>query len=153
MREEKMTKADIDLINEKFNSTHTIIESNQSNLLTELGSLREILEGIKAQTTKTNGRVTKLEDTVRDIQLNDALHTVNCPLNKKFEEMDEDVTAFKEKMSTDLQEYNFFKKYPKLTVAIVAIVVITMLSGMIQITEAVKLNLFGRHEITTEVQK
>ena len=74
------------------------------------------LDAIEIQTTKTNGKVLKLEDKVQALQLNENQHIINCPQQKKIEKINE-----------DLLEYKMLIKYPKAMVigaVIFALVVI-----------------------------
>lgn len=111
-----------DLFEDKFKFYHSNIES-------QFTSVRTVLESIDAQVKKTNGRVTKLEEVVIDLRIADANHFRTCPQIAKIKEIEDSVAAYKVKIDADLQEYNFFKKYPKTAVGIVAgIVVIAILS-------------------------
>ncbi len=71
------------------------------------------LDAIEIQTTKTNGRVLKLEDKVQTLQLNENQHIINCPQAKRIEKLSEDLLTYKEKNSEDLMEYKMVIKYPK----------------------------------------
>jgi hypothetical protein len=80
--------------------------------------VHERLDEIRIQTTKTNGRVTSLEDQVMN-------HPVNCPVVPKVD-----------KIYNDLEEYRLIKKYPKLTVTIISIAVIGVLYGFFKISDS-----------------
>lgn len=127
-------------------------ESSKEYNEVKFSSMKETLASIDAQTKKTNGRVLKLEENVYNLQLNEAMHGVNCPHSQRMKDIENEIASYKSKMSEDLQEYNFFKKYPKLSITIIAIVVITMLSGIIQISDVVKSN-FGSKPATVETVK
>lgn len=110
-----------ELINEKFKSVHTKIDL-------QFSSIKDTLDSIDAQVKKTNGRVLKLEDTVYNLQLSDAMKSINCPQHlSRMKEIEDEIETFKNKINTDLEEYNFFKKYPKIAVATIAVVVIVLL--------------------------
>lgn len=115
-----------ELINEKFKSVHTIIEL-------QFSSIKNTLESIDNQVKKTNGRVLKLEENVYTLQLNDATHSMNCPHSKRMKDIEDEIASFKQKMSTDLEEYNFFKKYPKLSIGIITVMVLITLAGAMEI--------------------
>jgi predicted nuclease with TOPRIM domain len=50
--------------------------------------INEKLDAITEQTTRTNGRVTKLENQVFQIQINELNHTKACPQNKRLEKLE-----------------------------------------------------------------
>ena len=54
-------------------STHTAEINGKFNVI------NEILERIEVQTTKTNGRVNKLEEKAIILELNDVKHLSECP--------------------------------------------------------------------------
>ncbi len=87
-------------LEEKFSGLNTHINAQFENV-------HERLDRIEIQTTKTNGRVTLLENTVEH-------HPIHC-----------DVKPVVEKIQEDLAEYRFFKKYPKV---FIGILLVTMLS-------------------------
>lgn len=72
--------------------------------------INDKLDAIKEQTTKTNGRVTDLEGAVDVLHDKILLHPSECSKAK-------DIDALRE----DLIEYKFFKRYPKMTVIMVAV--------------------------------
>jgi len=116
-----------ELINEKFKSVHTKIDL-------QFSGIKNTLESIDTQVKKTNGRVLKLEDTVYNLQLSDAMKSVNCPQHLvRMKEIEDEIENFKIKINSDLEEYNFFKKYPKIAVVTIAVVVITLLLGYSEI--------------------
>lgn len=135
-----------ELINEKFKSVHTIIEL-------QFSSIKNTLESIENQVKKTNGKVLKLEENVYTLQLNEATHSINCPHSKRMKDIENEIATFKQKMSSDLEEYNFFKKYPKLSVGIIAVVVIVMLAGAMEIKSKFDASTTPQPKQTTEVQK
>jgi len=69
-------------------------------------NVHDKLDAIEKQTTRTNGRVTELETK-------ESTHVVNCPVAAKVERID-----------GELIEYRMFKKYPKLGIGIVAVLVL-----------------------------
>ena len=112
-----------ELMNEKFKSVHAKIDL-------QFSSIKGVLESIDTQTKKTNGRVLKLEDTVYNLQLSDALKSVNCPQHlSRIKEIEDEIETFKVKINSDLEEYNFFKKYPKIAIGTIAIAVLVLLLG------------------------
>jgi hypothetical protein len=112
-----------ELINEKFKSVHTKIDL-------QFSGIKGTLDSIDTQVKKTNGRVLKLEDTVYNLQLSDAMKSVNCPQHlSRMKEIEDEIESFKVKINADLEDYNFFRKYPKIAVGTIAITVIIMLLG------------------------
>ena len=87
-------------------------------------NVMEMLSIIREQTTKTNGRVTKVEDDIKNLTSIENKHVVNCPrisdiekINTKLEKMDEDALIVK-----------IFNKYPKQLLTLVVALVIIALS-------------------------
>ena len=68
------------------------------------------LSSIEIQTTKTNGRVTILENKVENVEKDLLTHPINCNLANE-------VKAIK----IDLEEYRFFKRYPKVFIGIILV--------------------------------
>jgi len=77
-------------------------------------NVHDKLDAIEKQTTKTNGRVSILEDK-------ESVHYINCPVKSEFE-----------KVNADLAEYRMLKKYPKITIGIIAVTVLIFLYGGIR---------------------
>ena len=74
-------------------------------------TLTEILKRIESQTTKTNGRVTVLEERVHEMDLQDWEHLLNCPQAPRVDQINK-----------DLEEYRVAKKYPKLTAGVLVVI-------------------------------
>ena len=87
-------------------------------------TVHERLDGIEKQTIKTNSRVNKLEDNERDIKELITTHAGSCPALKNIEDIKD-----------NLQEYNFFKKYPKLALLIISVAVIMVVMSAYQIAQ------------------
>jgi hypothetical protein len=89
-------------LEEKFKGLHIQMD-------TEFKLLNDSINRVEAQTIKTNGRVTELEKS----------HSViNCPNTKKLDDI-----------SDDLMEYNFIRKYPKVAILVISIVVVMFLAS------------------------
>lgn len=119
-----MTKDERELIEEKFKFLHLQLDSD----MTLIG---KDLTFIKEQTTKTNNRVTHLEENVDKMdeefraEIAWGHHIVDvraleCPNVKVFAELRKDISDVKKEKSKDIDsikegllEYNFMKKYPK----------------------------------------
>lgn len=135
-----------ELIDEKFKSVHTKIDL-------QFSSIRETLNSIDTQVKKTNGKVLKLEDTVYNLQLSDALKSVNCPQHlARMKEIEDEIEEFKTKINNDLQEYNFFKKYPKLSVSIIAGVVIMVIIGFLEFNSKLNIQPNGGSNAPTVIE-
>jgi hypothetical protein len=87
-------------------------------LQSEFKHIRSELSFIKEQTTKTNSRVSHLENDIVSLKLSDANHVINCPVNPKVDQIKD-----------DLEEYRVMKKYPRLAIILITVfVVITVFS-------------------------
>ena len=98
---------------ERFAALVTLINSHHI-------VVTEKLEKIETQTTKTNGRVTHLEEFQRDAQRVIDTREINCPVVEKLDKKIE--VTLSEKYS-DLQ---FFLKHPKLFIG--GLVVLTLMA-------------------------
>jgi hypothetical protein len=120
-----------ELMNEKFKSVHTKMDL-------QFEGIRGVLESIDSQVKKTNGKVLKLEDTVYNLQLSDAMKSINCPQHlTRIKEIEDEIETFKSKINTDLEEYNFFKKYPKIAIGTIAILVVILLLGYAEVRSVI----------------
>jgi hypothetical protein len=108
-----MTKDEKLLIDEKFHGLASLINARFENV-------EDRLERIEGQTTKTNGRVSALEEK-------ELTHIITCPNVPKIEKINE-----------ELAEYKMFKKYPKMGLAIIAAAVIMFLITTFNSVEKVK---------------
>lgn len=114
-----MTQPEKDLIDEKFRGIASLMNAHFENV-------DEKLERIENQTVKTNGRVTELEKK-------ELIHLAECPAMPEIQ-------AIKD----DLAEYRFFKKYPKIAIGIVFVLImsfgITIFQTYTKVNENFKLN-------------
>jgi hypothetical protein len=81
-------------------------------------NVHDKLDSIEAQTTKTNGNVSGLEDKVIALEEAFIAHPINCPQGVKID-----------KIRDDLEEYRVIKKYPKIAIVIIAIFAIMLAIG------------------------
>ena len=116
------------LLDEKFKNLHNIMEVNYASIQTTLNS-------IDAQVKKTNGRVTKLEEVTNTLILKDATHSINCPQITRIKTIESEIETFKDKINKDLEEYNFFKRYPKIAIGTIAVLVVIMLLGIAEVKD------------------
>ena len=67
----------------------SLLEANRKQITGELSGqynlIKNDLSHIKEQTTKTNGRVTKLEGQMQNVLLQEASHDQNCPVLSRVE--------------------------------------------------------------------
>lgn len=108
------------LLDEKFNGVHTSI-----NL--QFDGIKNQLNNIEKQTTRTNGRVNKLEESVIELQLSNAKHVYNCPQNNRFDKLEKALEDYKTENNKNLTEYSFVKKYPKISIGIIVVSVLIIL--------------------------
>lgn len=54
-------------------------------------NVHDTLDAIREQTTKTNGRVTKLEGEMSEVKINEISHVINCPVSPKVETLETNV--------------------------------------------------------------
>lgn len=80
------------------------------------------LSSIEIQTTKTNGRVCVLENKVDQVEKDLLTHPMTC----------NQATEIKE-MKKDLEEYRFFKKYPKVFIGIILVAALITWYGFRQL--------------------
>ena len=77
------------------------------------------LSSIEIQTTRTNGRVTELESKVDKVEKDLLTHPINCNQASEIIEI-----------KKDLEEYRFFKKYPKVFILIILVALISGFYGI-----------------------
>jgi len=106
-----MTRDERELFNEKIRGIYAAIDANANINNEHFKTQTEILTRIEAQTTKTNGRVTELEETVHNLELQDKDHVLSCPHGTRIGEIDR-----------DLEEYRMAKRYPKFTAGAIVMV-------------------------------
>jgi len=94
------------LINERFTSIHTAIDLQFVNV-------NEKLNHIQSSVNAVNSRVTILENS-------DKQHYNNCQLAQK-------ISTRLDVVEKNLEEYNFFKKYPKIGITILVMSVLIVL--------------------------
>jgi len=100
-----------DQIEKNFEMNNRILEEKFNNVHLELRAIKE-------QTTKTNGRVTKLEDKA---EVSSIMHH-NCPVKKELDD-------YKKEMENDLLLLTFARNYPKITGIIFGVLVMLIASG------------------------
>lgn len=104
-----MTDEYKELLDIKFSHLLEKMEDNFTIVHTKLSSIDE-------QVKKTNGRVTKLEKDVVNIEKRDLTHILNCPQTQKINDIND-----------QLMEYKIIKKYPKFFLAAFVILVIIII--------------------------
>lgn len=102
-----------ELLDSKFSNLEQKIDSNHA-LQTEIST------NILNQATKTNGRVTKLEDRTTKLEVSDITHSINCPRISEIKEINAKIDL----QNGEMTEMRLIKKYPKTTVVVVASLVL-----------------------------
>ena len=121
-------------LNERF-------EGLNRHMNAQFETVHDRLERIEEQTTRTNGRVTDLEDDVGTLKERLVLHPIECSKAK-------DIEALKD----DLIEYKFFKRHPTWTIIIIAFFVITLIISSYGTFSTVSNNLKSK-EMFQDVQE
>lgn len=114
-----MTEPEKELIEEKFKGLHALLHARFENV-------EDRLDRIEEQTTKTNGRVTKLEDKQHASEIIAATHVINCPNVSKIKAIED-----------DLLEYKFSKKYPKIFYGGIFIIIIISILTIFDIVKTI----------------
>jgi len=113
-------------LNERFEGLAKVMRAQFINI-------HDKLDAIEEQTTKTNNRVSKLEEK-------EATHIINCPIAPKVEQLNE-----------DLAEYRMIKKYPKIFIGIIAFSVIMFIYGFAKIIQKQNVFQVTQDELKTQV--
>lgn len=126
-----------DLIEEKLKGVKRDVNNGFRNLNLKLDNQKTDLKRIEFQTIKTNGRVTELEKKTSQIELHEVEHMITCPQIGVINELKEDLEDKKadsnkkiQQLNDDLLEYRMLKRYPKISLAIVAITCILLIAGV-----------------------
>ena len=107
-----------DYLDEKFAMNNEVLNEKFTNVNLKLNA-------IEIQTTKTNGRVNKLEGKMEDIDKEALTHIIRCPIKKELDE-------YKEKMEADLLLFTVIRKYPRTSTLIIGILIVLLVSGSIE---------------------
>jgi len=125
------------LIEEKLKGVKRDVNNGFRNLNLKLDNQKTDLNRIELQTIKTNGRVTDLEKKTSQIELHEVEHMVTCPQIEIINELKEDLEEKKadsnkkiQQLNDDLLEYRMLKRYPKISLAIVAITCMLLIAGV-----------------------
>ena len=125
------------LIEEKLKGVKRDVNNGFRNLNLKLDNQKTDLNRIELQTIKTNGRVTDLEKKASQIELHEVEHIVTCPQIEIINELKEDLEEKKadsnkkiQQLNDDLLEYRMLKRYPKISLAIVAITCMLLIAGV-----------------------
>jgi len=156
--------------NSVFNGIRMTDQSDYRTYLeSKFDAIHEKLDTIVEQVKKTNGTTIELgkEDKRIEKKIDDSLiwahHVVDsrvteCPLLPRIVEVEGDLKDNTNKLNTevarlesDLFEYRFFKKYPKLTLILVAVFVIGSIISLIGTIETIGNKKRGKEII--EMQK
>lgn len=72
-----------------------ILAGHTQNIEGKFNVINTQLDQIKEQTTKTNGRVNKLEEKVQTLEKRDLEHVINCPIAERVKMLETDNTGTK----------------------------------------------------------
>ena len=115
-------------LEEKFEHIDDNIKLHMAGMNTHINAqfhtVHLSLDQIDGKVEKINSRVYKLEKAEGEVKELITTHAGTCPSLKNIEDIKE-----------NLQEYNFFKKYPKLAVLIVSVAVIMVGMSAYQIAQ------------------
>jgi len=103
-----------DYLDLKFDMNNEVLTEKFSNVNLQLGAIKE-------QTTKTNGRVNKLEAKMEETELRNSTHILSCPIKKELDD-------YKLQMGEDLFLFTFMRKYPK-TSTIIGMILISLIAA------------------------
>lgn len=111
---------DKDYFDEKFDGLEKLFNS-------KLETLTTVVSNIETQTTKTNSRVSKLEEFKEYGQHVIDTRPTECPNLPKFEKL----TEKQEDLETKLEDALFFVRHPKLFIGFIAVCVVAIIIGAI----------------------
>jgi hypothetical protein len=86
----------------------------------KFSSVMSKLDSIHGEVKRTNGRVTDLEKQVRALELEEAKHEIRCPQVKRIVAVEQALSD----TNKNLIEYNLFKKYPKVVLGSLALLLL-----------------------------
>jgi len=132
-----------DYLDEKFAMNNEVLNEKFTNVNEKFANVNQKLSAIEIQTTKTNGRVNRLEDKVKDFDKESLNHSINCFVKKDLEDYKEKREAaeilekkaleeYKTKMGEDLFLFTAMRKYPKFSASIIALIILILVSGNIE---------------------
>jgi predicted nuclease with TOPRIM domain len=87
-----MTKADKEEVRQMLTD---IIAVQVESINGKFELIKQELGAIKEQTTKHNGRMSKIEDKIKDLEINEVKHLVSCPQAAKIIKIDEAIADYK----------------------------------------------------------
>lgn len=102
-------------LDEKFEMNNEVLNEKFSKVDLQLGLIKE-------QTTKTNGRVNRLEIKMEETERYNSMHIASCPIKKELDD-------YKTQMGENLFLFTFLRKYPKTSTIIGAILVSLIAAG------------------------
>lgn len=103
-----------------------ILSGNLQKIEGQYRVIQSQLSSIEIQTTKTNGRVSILENKVEQVEKDILTHPIKCTQVKEISDI-----------KKDLEEYRFFKKYPKVFIGIVLISALVAWYGFRQLNNKI----------------
>lgn len=109
------------LLNEKFLGLHNSMDLKFDNIDIQL-------KNIILQTTKTNGKVLKLEESVGSLKEQEIRHLAKCPHSSRFDRIEAALEDYKVKNEENLKEYSIIKRFPKISIGVLAFSIFILLS-------------------------
>ena len=108
--------------NEAREMLNDILSGHLQKIEGQYRIIQSQLSSIEIQTTRTNGWVTELESKVDKVEKDIITHPINCSQVGEIK-----------KIREDLEEYRFFKKYPKVFIGIILVAAVITWYGFRQL--------------------
>ena len=90
-------------------------------LESEFRGISKTLARIELSLSDGDKKFDEIEKKIGNLEIKEVEHVVNCPAMPKIDDVKKDIQGVKD----DLEEYRFFKKYPKLGLIILVIFIAT----------------------------
>lgn len=103
-----------DYLDSKFAMNNEILNEKFTNVNQQLSAIRE-------QTTRTNGRVNRLEIKMEETERYNTVHISQCPVKKELDD-------YKVQMGEELFLFTFMRKYPKVS-GVIGMVLISLIAA------------------------
>lgn len=114
-----------DYLDAKFAMNNETLNEKFKNVDEKFKNVGEKLSSIEIQTTKTNGRVNKLEIKVESVERFDDIHPIQCSMKKELDD-------YKKQMANDFLLFTVVRKFPKTSTFILGVLILLLVSGSIE---------------------
>ena len=101
-------------LDSKFDMNNRILDEKFTNVNQQLSAIKE-------QTTRTNGRVNRLEIKMEETERYTSAHVAQCPIKKELDD-------YKVQMGEDLFLFTFMRKYPKIS-GVIGMILISLIAA------------------------